>query len=120
MQTRSDTVMSQEIQRNKTAIYHALRTIFTKEEAETALDTWVNHFSASPSAFSGINLFARTICQIHDKTDRQRELLQALSRALLNRTAHAPQQFSDIELMPDAGDNNIAQEHAEAPTQKTP
>ena len=75
--------ISPELQRKKNAIYHALCTILSDEEAEAAVSSWMQNFSGSASAFIGLNLFAREVCKTYGKHERQRELVQALSRALL-------------------------------------
>jgi hypothetical protein len=83
MQNHQESIMSLDLQRKKRAIHYALRTVLNDEEAENAVNSWVRNFSPSNSAFSGLHLFARDVCRTYGKSDRQRELVQALSRALL-------------------------------------
>jgi hypothetical protein len=69
----------------KRAIHHALCSVLSEAEADSALITWEKHFAKSGSAFSGLNQFAREVCETYGKTGRQRELMQAISRALVSR-----------------------------------
>lgn len=84
------------MQRNRSAIYQALCTVLPEEDAETAVDIWEQNFSVSGSPFNGLNLFVRNICQTYDKPDQRKELLQAISRALLDREQVSTQSKAQV------------------------
>lgn len=87
MQNQLEVTRSPDLLRQKRAIRLALCTILTEEEADSAVNSWAQNFAASASAFSGLNLFAREVCETYGKSGRQRELVQAMSRALLSKEA---------------------------------
>ena len=65
------------------AIYHCLIQLFNEEEASLALKSWAHHTSGASSAFNGVNLFAREICNSLNQPEKHRELAKALNRALI-------------------------------------
>lgn len=85
MQNQLEVAMSPDLQRQKRAIHHALCTVLTEQEADSAVDSWIQNFADSASVFSGLNLFAREVCETYGKGNRQRELVQAMSRALISK-----------------------------------
>lgn len=87
--------MSPDLLRQKRAVHHALCHVLTEDEAESALTSWEKHFDASSSAFSGLNVFAREVCETYAKSGRHRELVQAISRALVSKEG-------DLRPLPDA------------------
>lgn len=87
--------MSPDLLRQRRAVHHALCYVLTEDEAESALSSWEKHFDASGSAFSGLNVFAREVCETYAKSGRHRELVQAISRALVSKE-------SDLRPLPDA------------------
>lgn len=84
MQNNSD-VMSPESQRLRQAIYIGLKTVLDEDEANIALKSWALYTNGSSSAFSGINSFAREVCDSFNKPEKQRELIKALNRALITK-----------------------------------
>jgi hypothetical protein len=87
--------MSPDLLRQRRAVHHALCYVLTEDEAESALSSWEKHFDASGSAFSGLNVFAREVCETYAKSGRHRELVQAISRALVSKEG-------DLRPLPDA------------------
>lgn len=87
--------MSPDLLRQKRAVHHALCHVLTEDEAGSALTSWEKQFDASSSAFNGLNVFAREICETYAKSGRHRELVQAISRALVSRE-------DDLRPLPDA------------------
>jgi len=83
--TKSAPTVSLEFIRQRRAVYHGLCTVLTEAEAAAALVVWTAHFSAPDSAFSGLNSFVRDVSSSFDKVELQRELLHAISRALVSR-----------------------------------
>ncbi len=77
--------ISPEMQRQRQAIYFGLTSVFSEEEASAALKSWALYSSESGSVFSGLNAFARDVCESFGKPDRQRELVKALNRALISK-----------------------------------
>ena len=75
--------MNPDLLSKKKAIHYALCTVLTEEEAESAINSWMQNVSSSASIFSGLNLFARNVCETYGKNGRHAELLQAMSRALM-------------------------------------
>ena len=76
---------SPEFIRQRRAVYHGLCTVLTEPEAAAALVVWTEHFSDPDSAFSGLNSFVRDVSSSFNKVESQRELLHAISRALVTR-----------------------------------
>ncbi|HSI43579.1 MAG TPA: hypothetical protein VK949_04495 [Methylotenera sp.] len=74
-----------ETMRQRRAIHLGLTSILTETEATAALESWSTYFSESGSVFSGLNAFARDICDSFGKTGQHRELVKALNRALLTK-----------------------------------
>jgi hypothetical protein len=87
--------MSPDLLRQKRAVHHALCNVLTEDEAESALTSWEKHSAGSGSAFSGLNVFAREVCEMYAKSGRHRELVQAISRALVSKEG-------DLRPLPDA------------------
>jgi hypothetical protein len=85
MQNQLAVTRTPDFQRKKQAIHFALCTVLTQEEAAGAINSWVQHISASTSLFSGLNLFARKVCKTYGKDSRHVELAQAMSLALMSR-----------------------------------
>lgn len=85
MQNQLAVTRTPDFQRKKQAIHFALCTVLTQEEAAGAVNSWVQHISASPSLYSGLNLFARKVCKTYGKDSRHVELAQAMSLALMTR-----------------------------------
>jgi len=77
--------LSPEALRQRRAIHLGLTSILTETEATAALESWSTYFSESGSVFSGLNAFARDICDSFGKTGQHRELVKALNRALLSK-----------------------------------
>jgi hypothetical protein len=77
--------VSPEFIRQRRAVYHGLCTVLTEPEAAAALVVWTEHFSDPDSAFSGLNSFVRDVSSSFNKVESQRELLHAISRALVTR-----------------------------------
>jgi hypothetical protein len=65
------------------AIYNCLTQLFSEEEASIALKSWAHHTSGASSAFNGVNLFAREICNSLNQPEKHRELAKSLNRALI-------------------------------------
>jgi hypothetical protein len=76
---------SPEFIRQRRAVYHGLCTVLTEPEAAAALVVWTEHFSDPDSAFSGLNSFVRDVSSSFNKAESQRELLHAISRALVTK-----------------------------------
>ena len=100
MQNQLEIAMSPDLQRQKQAIQLALCTVLSEEEADNAANSWVQSFAASASVFSGLNLFAREVCETYGKSDRQRELVQAMSRALLSKEAKGAAPAAPLAVAP--------------------
>ncbi len=83
MQNNMEVAMNPDLLSKKQAIHYALCTVLTEEEAESALNNWMQSISTSASLFSGLNLFARNVCETYGKCGRHVELVQAMSRALM-------------------------------------
>jgi len=81
--------LSPESLRQRRAIHLGLTSILTPDEANAALESWSTYFNESGSVFSGLNAFARDICDSFGKTGQHRELVKALNRALLTKDASA-------------------------------
>ncbi|HEY8117697.1 MAG TPA: hypothetical protein VIE91_00510 [Methylophilaceae bacterium] len=99
MQNQLEVAASPDLQRQKRAIHLALCTVLTEEEADSAADVWAQNFGASASVFSGLNLFAREVCETYGKSGRQRELVQAMSRALLSKEAKSTAPAAPVALV---------------------
>ncbi|MEZ0232175.1 MAG: hypothetical protein ACAH12_05000 [Methylophilaceae bacterium] len=84
MQNKSGT---SESLRQRRAVYHGLCSVLSEEDAATALDMWTEHSKASQSVFSGLNMYVREVCTKFGKTDVQREMAQAINRALMAKPA---------------------------------
>ncbi|MFA6179270.1 MAG: hypothetical protein WC696_06650 [Candidatus Methylopumilus sp.] len=82
--------LSPETQRQRRAIHLGLTSILSQDEANAALESWSIYFSETGSVFSGLNAFARDICDSFGKTGQHRELVKALNRALLNKENTPP------------------------------
>jgi hypothetical protein len=83
MQNPAALSISPALGRQQRAIHHALCLILTEAEAECALQTWMEQYSANGSVFSGLNNYAREICTAYAQEGRHRELVQAINRALI-------------------------------------
>lgn len=83
MENKTTPHTTPEFIRQRRAIHHGLCAVLTEPEAAVALVVWTEHFSTSGSAFSGLNNFVRDVTSSFDKIELQRELLQAINRALL-------------------------------------
>lgn len=80
MQNRSE---SPEVVRQRRAVYHGLCAVLSEEEALSVLEMWAEQAKSSQSVFSGLNMFVREVCTKLGKTELQRELSQAINRALM-------------------------------------
>ncbi len=83
MQNQLAVIRTPDFQRKKQAVHYALCTVLTQEEAAGAVNSWEQHVAASTSLFSGLNLFARKVCEAYGKDNRHVELAQAMGRALM-------------------------------------
>jgi len=78
--------LNPEILRQRRAVYHGLCSVLTEAEAFTALAIWDENASQSKSVFSGLNVYVRDICTRFGKIEAQRELSQAINRALIAKS----------------------------------
>lgn len=76
---------SVEYQQQSKAIYRGLKSVLTEEEAQLALEKWREYFNAHGSVFSGINVFAKDICDALGKSGQHRMLVRSLNRALITQ-----------------------------------
>jgi hypothetical protein len=98
------------------AIYHCLIQLFSEEEASLALKSWSHHTSGASSAFNGVNLFAKEICNSLNQPEKHRELAKALNRALIiqfspsavHKSASQDLVESKVSTLSNAKTNNIA------------
>jgi hypothetical protein len=74
---------SPEVIRQRRAVYHGLCAVLSEEEALSVLEMWADQAKSSQSVFSGLNMFVRDVCTKLGKTELQRELSQAINRALM-------------------------------------
>jgi len=75
-----------EILRQRRAVYHGLCSVLTEAEAIAALGIWDESASQSKSVFSGLNVYVRDVCTRFGKIEAQRELSQAINRALIAKS----------------------------------
>jgi hypothetical protein len=101
--TKSASSASLEFIRQRRAVYHGLCSVLTEPEAAAALVAWTAHFSAQDSAFSGLNSFVRDVSSSFDKVELQRELLHAISRALVSRE----EDLRPVPMMDGQPDDNV-------------
>lgn len=113
MQFQVEVTRTPDFQRKKQAIQLALCTVLTHEEAAGAVKSWEQLVAASPSLFSGLNLFARKVCERYGKAGRHNELVLAMSRALMSGGA-------DAELTGDAESSGVRPEQEGASTADIP
>jgi hypothetical protein len=85
MELTKSALTSHEFIRQRRAVYHGLCTVLTEPEAAAALVVWTEHFSDPDSAFSGLSSFVRDVSSSFNKVAMQRELLHAISRALVTK-----------------------------------
>lgn len=85
MSTKSESISPVMPASQRLAIYAGLTTIFSDEQANAALEKWSSYFAEGGSVFNGVNNFAKDICKIYNKDDKQRELVRALNRALIHK-----------------------------------
>jgi hypothetical protein len=98
------------------AIHHCLIQLFSEEEASLALKSWTHHTSSASSAFNGVNLFAREICNSLNQPEKHRELAKALNRALIiqysptaiNKSTSQDLAEPKVSTLSKAKSNNIA------------
>ncbi len=90
MQTKTTASNSSDFIRQRSAVYHGLRQVLTETEASAALVLWSERFSADGSVFSGLNNFVHDVCTSYNKVAQQRELMQAISKALILREGALP------------------------------
>lgn len=90
MQTKTPASSSSDFIRQRSAVYHGLRQVLTEIEASAALVLWSERFSDGGSVFSGLNNFVHDVCTSYDKVAQQRELTQAISKALILREGELP------------------------------
>jgi hypothetical protein len=83
MQTKE---VNPEILRQRRAVYHGLCSVLTEAEAFAALAIWDENASQSKSVFSGLNVYVRDVCTQFGKIEAQRELSQAINRALIAKS----------------------------------
>lgn len=105
MQNRSE---SPEVVRQRRAVYHGLCAVLSEEEALSVLEMWAEQAKSSQSVFSGLNMFVREVCTNLGKTELQRELSQAINRALMAKPG-------DLRELP-TGEEVAAPVEAVAPT----
>jgi hypothetical protein len=100
MQNQLEVTRTPDFQRKKQAVHFALCTVLTQEEAAGAVNSWVQNVAASASLFSGLNLFARKVCETYGKDGRHAELVQAMSRALMGGDVEPATPDADPVLAP--------------------
>ncbi|WP_221763893.1 hypothetical protein [Methyloradius palustris] len=83
MQTKE---VNPETLRQRRAVYHGLCSVLTEAEAFAALAIWDENASQSKSVFSGLNVYVRDVCTQFGKIEAQRELSQAINRALIAKS----------------------------------
>jgi hypothetical protein len=76
---------SSDFVRQRSAVYRGLRQVLTEVEASAALVLWTERFSEAGSVFSGLNKFVHDVCTSYNKVSQQRELMQAINKALIIR-----------------------------------
>jgi hypothetical protein len=82
--------------RQRRAVYHGLCSVLTESEAIAALAIWDESASQSKSVFSGLNVYVRDICTKFGKIEAQRELSQAINRALIAKSGDLTQLPEDV------------------------
>jgi len=111
--------LTPEALRQRRAIHLGLTSILTHTEANAALESWSTYFSESGSVFSGLNAFARDICDSFGKTGQHRELVKALNRALLSKdngasTGNVPAKVEKLSRIVQEADDKAALHTTEA------
>jgi hypothetical protein len=90
MQTKTSASNASDFIRQRSAVYHGLRQVLTETEASAALVLWSERFSETGSVFSGLNNFVHDVCTSYNKPALQRELVQAINKALILREGELP------------------------------
>lgn len=65
------------------SVFIGLLSVLTEVEANEVMEKWSTYFNETGSIFNGLNSFAKEVCLDYGIVDRQRDLLRALHRALL-------------------------------------
>ncbi len=90
METTTSASTGSNFTRQRSAVYRGLRQILTETEASAALVLWTERFSEAGSVFSGLNDFVHDVCASYNKPTQQRELVQAISKALILKESELP------------------------------